>query len=59
MYRDATWMDTNIHARWFGDINGDGKADMVGFAAYAVVVQFGSGSKDELALDQTINLTTT
>lgn len=45
-----TWWNTNDHPRWFADINGDGKMDLIGFSSSVVGVLFSSGSRDQYAL---------
>ena len=32
------WTDTNVYPRWMGDVDGDGRADIVGFGESGVFV---------------------
>lgn len=42
---DNYWDDFNTRPRLIGDINGDGKADLVGFGAKGVLVSLSNGSE--------------
>ncbi|EDO25527.1 predicted protein, partial [Nematostella vectensis] len=40
--KNQGWTDQNVHPRQLGDVNGDGRLDIVGFASDGVYVAFGT-----------------